>query len=299
MYFLFNKPLKKWDTQLGVRYDNKQLAVKSEFKGTEEGTRKSFNVINYSLGVSRKIQSSLLRANISSGYRAPNSSELYANGIHHGAIRYELGNNSLKSEQANQLDLSWEIQKEHISLIINPYYNHISNYIFISPTDSIIESKQVFEYQQANNAMLFGGEFGLHYHPHFAHNFHFETSFAYTEGQFDNGKYLPLIPQPKVNTLLKIEGNSNKKFKLENISLQHIYYLPQNNINFYETSSIDYHLINIGCNIKLDFKQELLIKLGIRNLLNTTYINHLSQLKPLEIPNLGRNFYLGININIK
>lgn len=299
IFFLYNKPLKSWDTQLGVRYDNKLLAIKDDFKGTESGSKTTYNVINYSLGISRKIKSSLFRANISSGYRAPNSSELYANGIHHGAIRYELGNSSLQSEQANQIDLSWELQKEHLSLIINPYFNRINNYIFLSPTDSVINDKPVFQYLQANNAILFGGEFGVHYHPHFAHQFHFETSFAYTEGRFDENSYLPLIPQPKVNTLLKIEGDSQKKFRLEDISLQHIYYLPQNKLNLNETYSVDYHVINIGCNLKLDLKQELFIKLGVRNVLNTTYINHLSQLKPLEIPNPGRNFYIGLNINIK
>lgn len=299
IFFLYNKPLKKWDSQLGIRYDNKLLSITNDFKGTESGANKSFNVINYSLGVSRKIKSNLFRANLSSGYRAPNSSELYANGIHHGAIRYELGNNTLQSEQANQIDLSWEIQKEHLSLIINPYFNQINNYIYISPTDSIIDNKNVFQYLQADHAMLFGGEIGLHYHPHFAHRFHFETSFDYTEGRFNEGSSLPLIPQPRVNTLIKIEGNSQNKFKFEDISLQHVYYLPQNNINLNETASVDYHLINIGCNLKLDLKQELLINLGVRNVLNTRYINHLSQLKPLEIPNPGRNFYLGIDINIK
>jgi iron complex outermembrane receptor protein len=299
VFILFNKPIKHWETQFGIRYDNKSLSIKEEFKGTENGSSKTFNVVNYSLGVSKKFKTTLFRANLSSGYRAPNSSELYANGIHHGAIRYEIGNSMLKSEQANQIDLSWEIQKEHLSLIINPYFNQINNYIFISPTDSVIDNKNVFQYEQANNAMLFGGEFGLHYHPHFAHHLHLETSFSYTEGRFDTDSYLPLIPQPKVNTLLKIEGSSKKKFKLDNISLQHLYYLPQNNLNLNETYSVDYHLINIGCNFKLDLKQELLIKLGVRNILNTRYINHLSQLKTLEIPNPGRNFYLGININIK
>ncbi len=299
LFILLNKPIKAWETQFGIRYDHKSLSLKEEFKGTENGTSKSFNVVNYSLGVSKKFKSTLFRANLSSGYRAPNSSELYANGIHHGAIRYEVGNSTLESEQANQIDLSWEIQKEHLSVIINPYFNQINNYIFISPTDSFIENKKVFQYEQANNAMLFGGEFGIHYHPHFAHHLHLETSFSYTEGRFNSDSYLPLIPQPKINTLLKLEGNSKKKFKLDNISLQHLYYLPQNKLNLNETYSIDYHIVNIGCNFKLDFKWKTSLSLGVRNLLNTNYINHLSQLKELQIPNPGRNFYFGLKINIK
>lgn len=298
VFALYNHSFKKIDFQAGARYDFKHLQLNKAFKGTENGVQKQFNSVNYSIGASHENKGAVYRINLSSGYRAPNTSELYSNGVHHAALRYELGNLNLESEQANQFDLSWELNKEHLSLIINPYFSIINNYIYISPLDSMIDSKNVYEYQQANQATFFGGEIGLHYHPHFAHQIHFETNFSYTEGRLSEDAYLPLIPQPKLNSLIKLEGKKIGKIALNNISLQHQYFLPQNNIALNESSSIDYHLINIGAQFDLNIKWESELNFGVRNLLNEEYINHLSQLKYLGINNPGRNIYIGLKINI-
>lgn len=299
IFGLFTKDINNWSFQSGLRYDNKSLHLQQNFKGNENGTSTNYNSLNYSIGLSTSKNNHLFRMNASSGFRAPNSSELYSNGIHHGALRYEIGSNNLVSEQANQIDLSWEISKEHLAIVINPYFNQISNYIYISPLDSIIDETRVYKYNQANNALLFGGEAGIHYHPHFAHHFHIESSFSYTEGRLSSENYLPLIPQPKVNTLLKLEGKKKGKVALENISLQHLYYLAQNKLGINETYSVDYHLINLGCQIKFDLKSKVILDLGIQNLFNTYYVNHISQLKQLAIPSPGRNFHIGLKINIK
>lgn len=299
VFALYTQNVKNWDIQTGLRYDNKSLTLQEPFKGQTAGTTKSFNNVNYSIGAATTKKEHTFRVNLSSGYRAPNASELYSNGLHHGAIRYEIGSSNLVSEQANQLDMSWEIRNEHLAVIINPYVNQINNYIYISPTDSVIDGSKVYEYQQSATALLFGGEAGIHYHPHFAHRFHFETSFSYTEGLTSLQNYLPLIPQPKINTLLKLEAKNKGKIILENISLQHLYYLPQNKLGLNERKSVDYHLFNFGCHIKLDLKWETRIDLGVQNILNTSYINHLSQLKELGILNPGRSFYIGLKIKIK
>jgi iron complex outermembrane receptor protein len=44
-------------------------------------------------------------------------------------------------------------------------FNHINNYIYTSPTGRIQDNNDVFSYIQ-NNAKLYGGEIGLHFHPH-------------------------------------------------------------------------------------------------------------------------------------
>lgn len=299
LFALYNRSIKKLEFQAGIRYDFKHLQLNNDFKGTENGTQKQFNSINYSTGFAYENKSNVYRLNLSSGYRAPNTSELYSNGVHHAALRYELGNTNLQSEQANQVDLSWELSKEHLSIIINPYFSLINNYIYISPLDSMIDNKNVYEYQQANKATLFGGELGVHYHPHFAHQIHFETNFSYTEGRLSEDAFLPLIPQPKLNSLIKYEGKREGKIALNNISLQHQYFLPQNNIGLNESASIDYHLVHIGVHLDLNFKWQSQLNFGVRNLFNEAYINHLSQLKYLGINNPGRNIYIGLKINIK
>jgi len=58
-------------------------------------------------------------------------------------------------------------------------------------------------------------------------------------------------------------------------------------------------LTNIGLNLEIPTKNDPIeITAGIKNLLNTKYIDHLSRFKTLEIPNQGINFYIGIKVNL-
>jgi iron complex outermembrane receptor protein len=65
------------------------------------------------------------------------------------------------------------------------FYNHINNYIYTSPTGRIQDNNDVFNIQ--NNAKLYGGEIGLHFHPHPLDWLHYETSFETVTGKKQNG----------------------------------------------------------------------------------------------------------------
>jgi iron complex outermembrane receptor protein len=68
------------------------------------------------------------------------------------------------------------------------FYNHINNYIYTSPTGRIQDNNDVFSYIQ-NNAKLYGGEIGLHFHPHPLDWLHYETSFETVTGKKQNGLF--------------------------------------------------------------------------------------------------------------
>jgi iron complex outermembrane receptor protein len=67
------------------------------------------------------------------------------------------------------------------------FYNHINNYIYTSPTGRIQDNNDVQLYP--NNAKLYGGEIGLHFHPHPLDWLHYETSFETVTGKKQNGDY--------------------------------------------------------------------------------------------------------------
>jgi iron complex outermembrane receptor protein len=116
----------------------------------------------------------IVRLNLASGFRAPNL-ELTSNGVHEGTNRYEIGNSDLKTEQNVQSDINLEYNNSHFEFFVNGFYNHINNYIYTSPTGRIQDNNDVFSYIQ-NNAKLYGGEIGLHFHPHPLDWLHYETS---------------------------------------------------------------------------------------------------------------------------
>jgi iron complex outermembrane receptor protein len=57
-------------------------------------------------------------------------------------------------------------------------------------------------------------------------------------------------------------------------------------------------LRNLVCNGSISTKHKVNYSLGVNNLLNVRYIDHLSRLKTYEIPNPGRNIYVKLSLTI-
>lgn len=280
---------KKTKIQFGGRLDYRVLMIPSE------NFDNNFTSPNLSFGIVQPVKKSLYKINISTGFRAPHVSELFSDGIHHGSLRYEIGDKKLNSEKAMQFDFTYERNGEHLRLVFNPYYNLIQDYISLAQSDSIINGFNVYNYKQTDLSHLYGFDFGIHYHPHFLHNLHFETSFSYVRAEAINGENFDLIPQPKWRNTLKWEFDKNRSFYIQDISIQHQYFLNQNSTGINESSSVDYHLLHAGINMKYVKNMNLTISLGVKNILNTQYVNHLSRLKPFGINDVSRNYYIKIN----
>ncbi|TRX36722.1 TonB-dependent receptor [Flavobacterium restrictum] len=289
--------------QAGLRFDNRKITTTAQGISGEEGSfqaiDKSFDSFNASLGYKTNLATNMtLRLNLASGFRAPNLAELTSNGVHEGTNRYEVGNSNLKTEQNIQTDLNLEYKNGHFEFFANGFYNHINHYIYTSPTGTVIADNAVFDYIQ-NNAKLYGGEIGLHFHPHPLDWLHYETSFESVTGQKQNGDYLPLIPANNWNNTLRGE------FKIKNwladgfAALTVSTTFNQKKVSGFETQSNGYTLLNLGLggNVKLG-KTAFDVSLNGNNLLDKKYIAHLSRLKTDGIPNIGRNIILGVNFNL-
>jgi iron complex outermembrane receptor protein len=299
----FNYGWKSNVIQAGLRFDNRKITSKANGVSGEEGSfepvKKSYDSFNAALGYKTNLQEELtFRLNVASGFRAPNLAELTSNGVHEGTNRYEVGNINLKTEQNIQTDLNLEYNNSHFEFFVNGFYNHINHYIFAAPTGTVIEDNEVFAYTQ-NNAMLYGGEIGLHFHPHPLDWLHFESSFENVTGKKQNGDYLPLIPANNWNNTIRTEFNIKKWLTDGFATLNVVHTFDQNNVSGFETDSNDYTLVNLGFGGKIHLgKTAFDVNLNGNNLLNKTYIAHLSRLKTDGIPNIGRTIVLGVNFTI-
>jgi iron complex outermembrane receptor protein len=296
----------EWKTnvlQAGLRFDNRKITTMEHGVFGEEGyfkaIDKSFDSFNASLGYKTNLDKDLtLRLNVASGFRAPNLAELTSNGVHEGSNRYEVGNSDLKTEQNFQTDLNLEYKNSHFEFFANAFYNHINNYIYTSPTGVVLDDNAVYDYIQ-NNAKLYGGEIGLHFHPHPLDWLHYETSFETVTAKKQNGDFLPLIPANNWNNTIRTE------FKLSNwledgfATLNLSTTFNQNNVSGFETESRGYSLVNLGFGGKVKLGKTVFdVNLNGNNLLNKSYISHLSRLKTDGISNIGRNIVLGLNFNL-
>ncbi len=298
VFFIGNLKLNKLQFQGGIRADYRKIDTKEMV--TDEGSfpslKESYNGLAFSGGTVYKMGKTKLRANISNGFRAPNTTELLSEGVHHGTNRYIKGDADLTNENATQIDFSLDYEDEHSSFSVNSFYNSIQNYIFLSPINTLIDNSPVFEYVQ-KNAFLYGGELGFHYHPHEIHWLHLESNLSTVFAEDRNGTSLPLIPQTKLNSTVRAESIYKGKVRLKNVFIQHIYKFQQNRTGLFETLTNDYNLINIGLNLEIETKNNPIeISTGVRNVLNARYIDHLSRFKTLEISNQGINYYVGLKV---
>jgi iron complex outermembrane receptor protein len=281
----------KLDIQLGARFDNRHLNIVNSLN-------KNFNSFNGALGFKTNITSVITtRVNLATGFRAPNLSELASDGSHGGTNRYEIGNLDLNNEQNFQADVAFEFKNEHLELFANGFYNKINDYIFLAPTGESIDEDPVYQYSQ-QDAKLYGGEFGLHLHPHPLDWIHFESSFAMVTGKQDSGAYLPLIPANNLTNTIRIEfENTSVKQGYAFVTLRSIF--NQNNIGLFESPTESYNLLSagLGGDFKL-FKNNISINVAGTNLTNRTYINHLSRLKPDGIFNMGRNISIAFTYTL-
>ena len=296
----------EWKTnviQAGIRFDKRNVSTETHGvigqEGYFEGISKSFDSFNSSLGYKTNLADDFtLRLNVASGFRAPNLAELTSNGVHEGSNRYEIGNANLKNEQNFQTDLNLEYGGSHFELFVNGFYNLINNYIFISPNGNTIDGNDVYDYVQAN-AALYGGEAGIHFHPHPLDWLHFTSSFETVIGEKQNGDYLPLIPANKWNNILKVEFKSKKWLEEGFATLNVESTFSQNNDSEFETRTNDYTIVNMGLGGKISWSKTVFnVNLNANNVFNKTYVSHLSRLKTDGIPNIGRNIVLGVSFVI-
>ncbi|MCL6219397.1 TonB-dependent receptor [Zunongwangia pacifica] len=291
--------LKVWNFQAGLRYDTRN--VDSETHGEEgetgymQAVDRSFNSINGAFGAKYQISKNLnARLNLASGFRAPNLAELTSNGAHHGANRYEVGNPELDNEQNFQVDLSLEWRNEHFEAFANAFHNTINDYIYLAPTGERINDDPVYDYVQ-DDAKLYGGEVGIHIHPHPWDWMHIESSFETVTGKRDDDTYLPLIPANSITNTFRVEFNKGKiiENKYAFIRLKNVF--DKENTSTFETRTGGYSLLGAGFGgrIKLN-DSEVQVSVNGNNLFDKDYIAHLSRLKTDGIANIGRNIMLSL-----
>lgn len=284
--------IEKIKTQAGIRYDFRSIITKAETN--KEAINTDYGNISASIGATYKAPKNiLLRANIASAYRTPNIAELTQNGLH--GARYEQGNAGLISQRNYEADLSIHYHSKHIMADISGFYNYVNDYIFIAPTnDTIVGGGKIYRYSQTN-AELYGGELSIDILP--IDWLNFNTSYAYLIGKQKGGNYLPFIPQNKLRFDIKFQKQKFVFLKNSFFKIGGFYASKQNNPAMFETKTDSYFVLNaaIGTEIKWA-NQTASLSINVNNILNKTYIDHLSTLKGMNYFNIGRNISVSLKI---
>ncbi|MEO5889381.1 MAG: TonB-dependent receptor [Ferruginibacter sp.] len=346
-FVFIKKAMKKLEIAGGLRYDTRAFNNKPLYTKTDPATgfdkvvnitdttgadnpfsayKQNFSGVSGSLGLSYRFSDALTgKLNIGRGFRAPNISEVSANGIHPGTNAFQIGNPDFKPEFNLQEDIGINYNSPHITINAEIFNNNINNYIFNQKVASSTGLVVIDTFQfQAAKAHLYGGEFSIDIHPHPLDWLHFENGLSLVYGNnkgvnnqksiTDSAKYLPFIPplhvfselRANIKKVSKGVGNAFVKLQMENYAAQNRAYLQYNT----ETPTHGYQLFNAGFGADItNSKGRTIFTFSFigDNLLDVAYQSHLNRLKYFEeypddprgrygIYNMGRNFSLKFNV---
>ncbi|MGZ3865354.1 MAG: TonB-dependent receptor plug domain-containing protein, partial [Bacteroidia bacterium] len=293
----------------GLRYDFRSIqtyptgTINTDTSGGP-GTKitpfsRNYNALNGCLGVSWfNAEHFNIKSNFSTGYRSGNLAELSSNGLHEGTYRYEIGNIDMKIEQNICGDLAAAFRCSFMNISAVGYYNHFLNYIYLAPSDKEYVGFQIYNYLQSD-ATIKGAEFMLDIHPKKMNFFNWISTYSYVEGKLDNGNNLPFIQAPKLNSDLKFTFRNSKKISEFSFKPGVAYSFIQDRPGDFETSTIDYLLLNATAALTITNNKNILqLSVTGNNLLNQVYYDHLSRFKYFGIYNIGRNISLNFKIII-
>ncbi|WP_235830393.1 TonB-dependent receptor [Paenimyroides tangerinum] len=289
-----------------ILYDYLIATGKNETTAKENAQRssdvhKTYLQTNFAFGLSYVMHPKWkLNFNIGTNFRAPTAMELSANGIHHGAFRHEKGNPNLKVERGVSSEIGLTFENDNFKSTLSPYVYYFSNYIFLKPTGTfsvLPHGGQVYEYAQSK-ALITGFEYAIQQK---WNSFTLNATFEYLYNkQLDNPKGNYPLP---FSTPVNLFAELSYAFKDSEITKQSIVYLntkwasAQNRIAQNEEKTPGYTIFGAGLQSEVKIgKVKPIIRLQANNLFNTKYYNHASFYRAIEIPELGRNIQLMIQI---
>ena len=176
-----HQPSDHWVLDAGLRYDRFSIDAQKfyiqsrwealgydeifpQFEVSETGNQiltnpqLDYNLFAFTLGAKHIFNNHYdIAINLSSANRAPNPSELFSDGLHHALATIELGQLDLKQERSYKLNTTFHVNKNHLDLEINPYFNHITDFIQLIPTGIETTTRGAFpvwQYQQLDAQLL-------------------------------------------------------------------------------------------------------------------------------------------------
>ncbi len=176
-----HQPSDQWILDAGLRYDRftidaQKFYIQSrwedlgydeqfpDFEVSETGNQiltnpqLDYNLLAFTMGAKHIFNDHYdVAINLSSANRAPNASELFSDGLHHALATIELGQLDLKQERSYKLNTTFHVNKNQLDVEVNPYFNHITDFIQLIPTGIETTTRGAFpvwQYQQLDARLL-------------------------------------------------------------------------------------------------------------------------------------------------
>jgi iron complex outermembrane recepter protein len=204
--------------------------------------------------------------------------DFFTNGPNVADARYEIGDTTLKSERAKNLEgsIRWQSDRAHFEGTL--FQNDVDRYIYNAPTSQTIGGLQVYRHQQTN-ARLKGGELGADLDV--ASPLTIRGSYDFVTGvDRVSGAPLPFIPPPRTIVGANLHSSAVGWAQRAAIGLEVESHAKQTRLAANDFAPKGYTLLNVDAEIERLVKgRPMRFDLDVRNALNTSYTDFLSRYK--------------------
>ncbi len=234
-------------------------------------------------------ENGVFAANFTRSHRAPALEELYNDGPHDDSLSFEIGDNNLRPEISNGIDLSLRHQAGRFRAEANFYYYDISNFTFLRLTDEIDkDTKLPLAFYEQGDGRFVGTEASLQV----AANKYLDAfaNLDYVNAQLKSGAPLPRIPPFRAHLGL------DAHYKYLSVRPELTLAADQNRVFNQEIPTAGYGVFNVAGNVIIPKKHyaSIFSVYGF-NLTNKLYFNHISFIKEFA-PETGRGVRFGYTI---
>lgn len=291
-----------WIFEAGLRYDYKWMKIFMYDDGNFVTPEHQYQNVSWNLGTTwfdKKHTS--VNFNFSSAWRAPAVSELYSDGLHHGAAALEYGDPNLKTERSLQTILGVERQTDKLFLEAGIYYNYMRNFIYLQPSLppelTIRGAFPVFYYQQTD-AAIYGLDASVHYQLNIPLLLTGKLSLLRARDLI-NDKWVVMMPADKVSGKVAYQFGDNGKWQnmYADVAVEHVFKQTRTYADEDYVDAPDaYTLTNISIGSDLQFNStKLAWSIEADNLFNVAYRDYLNRFRYFA-DDMGRNITLRIKI---
>ena len=305
-------PTLKFSIEYGVRYSRAHASIPFEGVNTSRKFNPysdSFGQFTHALGLSYRISKHFtLLSNLSTGYRAPNVSDLSEIGVR-GSDQFQTPNTDLKPETSRNIDIGAIYTSDQYSFELYSFWLHYADKINREETGNYVNGfgEVIIEHggtniwdiyrevrnENASSMDLLGLEFAGEY----TNNDYLKTglTFTYTWGNLINqdGTDEPVDRIPPANGILYVDYTLAPKVTIRpqaRYAFAHRRISPaEENDNRVSQQGTD-GFVNLQLLVNLRPQDDVTIKFIADNIMDEAYREHASSLD-----GMGRNFTVSVN----
>lgn len=286
-----------WQLSFGARYDHRTLHNDADDALALDAGDRRYDAVTGNAGVLYRLSEPMaIVLNLGRGFRAPSPFELFANGVHEGTVRYEVGDPALRNETSFNTDLAFRVQSGAMQAEIGVFRNAIADYIYPDPTGVTDPGSGFLIYDIAQgDALLTGVEASFDYHP--TPWLHLRGGTDYTRGENrTTGHPLAFIAPLRFTGSVRVEGERLGVLDAPYLELGGERNTTQTRLDPDDTAPAGYTLASLSAGTTLPVAgRRLQLDLQVRNLFDATYRSFLSRYKAYA-DDPGRNISVRVGM---